>query len=649
MSGIKKSSGNGTTHRIREQLNFKDNKKWKKFSGRRLELIDKFRLSERKASEQDENIRQIATILRTEFGYPVSSSSEFEKLVTAAVQSVRRNRKRCTKTRGDGFEKRCSANGSSGYGSSGSEVEENISRGQSPVVMNGGRSNGVTSSVGAGLRPMLSSTSLPVLCPEPVRMILNGSSESCLSSTSEDVVNSVTGDDSAVRNIISDLIHNLVSLHEQLRHESFVPLADFAVFPQKHSPSLPLASCSNNLQSPGGLTQQAPLASASQQQQKACEDEDYIPFFLKEKILTHIQRSKTCLELIDSQRPLEKSTSLIMLGETCVGSAICFVMERFFSTLSNSSLEYIKIKVTSQEQIASVCTKLFSAVTKVKMSNLMLESKTMLLQLLVGSIVKDFGFDPCLYQLAEIFYYVIMGKYPLVCGSAPSSTTSIFATGAPMNPQVASKDMHRKVQIRFKDKKQQFSFPLLSNSSPTVDEVLESSRQLFQIASTSSRLVLFHKDRIISDDAELAAIMNQFTSEETLLEVRDHQSINTATSSRSDESDINGLNILSSVSTKISRSPSSLASSTPNSFSNFSNLSLSTFLSNYTHNNRSSVAALDNIISRILSPIAVKTQSAAGEIKSPPIIRPKSPLSPGNTVKDSFERGLPQPIFQPLL
>lgn len=89
-----KHSKNGTTHKIREQLGFTDEKKWKRFSSRRLELIDKFQLSQFKASEQDLNIKQIANILRTEFGYPVTCSMEFEKLVTAAIQSVRRNRKR---------------------------------------------------------------------------------------------------------------------------------------------------------------------------------------------------------------------------------------------------------------------------------------------------------------------------------------------------------------------------------------------------------------------------------------------------------------------------------------------------------------------------------------------------------------------------
>ncbi len=90
-------SGYGTTHKIREQLRFTDEIKWKQFSSRRLELIDKFELSKYKASEQDDNIKQIANMLRIEFEFPVEATQGFEKLVTAAVQSVRRNRKRSKK------------------------------------------------------------------------------------------------------------------------------------------------------------------------------------------------------------------------------------------------------------------------------------------------------------------------------------------------------------------------------------------------------------------------------------------------------------------------------------------------------------------------------------------------------------------------
>lgn len=89
----------GITHTIREKLNFQDERLWKRFSARRLELIDSMALSSRKASEQEDEIKKVAEILRQEFQYGEEYFADFDKLVRAAVQSVRRNRKRSTKLR----------------------------------------------------------------------------------------------------------------------------------------------------------------------------------------------------------------------------------------------------------------------------------------------------------------------------------------------------------------------------------------------------------------------------------------------------------------------------------------------------------------------------------------------------------------------
>lgn len=96
----------GVTHSIRERLNFQDERLWKRFLARRLELIDTLDLSLKKASEQEEEIKKVAEILRLEFNYDPDYFSDFDKLVRAAVQSVRRNRKRSTKTRRTNLKKR---------------------------------------------------------------------------------------------------------------------------------------------------------------------------------------------------------------------------------------------------------------------------------------------------------------------------------------------------------------------------------------------------------------------------------------------------------------------------------------------------------------------------------------------------------------
>ncbi|KAF8003465.1 hypothetical protein HF325_002710 [Metschnikowia pulcherrima] len=95
MSEEKKS---GITHAIRQRLGFEDSRLWKRFLARRLELIDTLDLSSKKASDQEDEIKRVAEILRVEFRYDVQFFPDFDKLVRAAVQSVRRNRKRGTKT-----------------------------------------------------------------------------------------------------------------------------------------------------------------------------------------------------------------------------------------------------------------------------------------------------------------------------------------------------------------------------------------------------------------------------------------------------------------------------------------------------------------------------------------------------------------------
>ncbi|KAK9323812.1 transcription factor Vhr1-domain-containing protein [Lipomyces orientalis] len=86
----------GVTQTIRQKLQFTDEGKWKEFSARRLQLIDSMSLFTRKPSEQNDIIIAVADSLREE---PPQTLPEFDKLVRAAVQSVRRNRKRLPKSK----------------------------------------------------------------------------------------------------------------------------------------------------------------------------------------------------------------------------------------------------------------------------------------------------------------------------------------------------------------------------------------------------------------------------------------------------------------------------------------------------------------------------------------------------------------------
>lgn len=563
MYRVAKSSNNGgTTQKIREQLNFSDEKKWKKFSGRRLELIDKFGLSERKASEQDENIRQIATILRTEFGYPLNSAGEFEKLVTAAVQSVRRNRKR-SKKRGHATPSGLPSPNHTTVSAS----EDDESRTNSPhdLPPAGGSSTHVI---------------LPAIQPKAHRPP---------SVARIPVVQSQQRYDDIVKGIIADMVNCVVPLVEQSqRDQSNGPnLTDFA-----------LSTNDQNLLSLG-------LHSRPGAGGRTSSSNTDIPFFLREKILLQIQRSGTCSKVACVPGSVELFSNLEILGEMCIKSAIAFVIERFFSNLMPSSMEYITSKTYSEESLSLLSIKLFGPATKRNLNQLpSSQVQLKLLHLVMGAVVKDFGFDPCLYPLSEVVHHLVMNQYPLLYNSnstsEPKNQRTALLSSLSMKPQVANQDVNKKVLLRFKDREQLFTFHLLSNGPPTVSEILENSQSLFHISSKTKSLALYHNGEIIHDDFQLAKLFNSFTEDYIELELREI------------DAHLNGLNILSAASLQVKKESPTQQQQTTTS---------------------SRVDMLDKIINRINKnphnePVDVPSVVSTGKFQ---------------------DKNLPQPVFQPLL
>lgn len=83
-----------TTLALRQKLGFHDDAVWKQFCVKRLNIIHTLHLGSRKASEQEEEIKHVASSLCKEYGYHPSFELDFEKLIIAGVQSVRRNHRR---------------------------------------------------------------------------------------------------------------------------------------------------------------------------------------------------------------------------------------------------------------------------------------------------------------------------------------------------------------------------------------------------------------------------------------------------------------------------------------------------------------------------------------------------------------------------
>ncbi|KAH3902754.1 uncharacterized protein SCDLUD_000343 [Saccharomycodes ludwigii] len=649
---IHKPTGNGTTHKIRELLNFTDSKKWKKFSSRRLELIDKFKLSEKKASEQDQNIKRIASILRTEFNYPVNSQVEFEKLVTAAVQSVRRNRKRSVKTKKskgkitDNITTGTNNNNSS-FGSSGEDDLDshtntsNVdSRVTSPILstvscsVNTSKNNDSKNNANTIETTKINTISpIPnnseVYHPKPLRFAITGTNSNDASTMNNNNISSSTtiNNSNASNNhsqgptnntnvhqkyeelmklIISDIVYNRIPLKEQERRENYRinfntnhtgshnnPISTNNSHNFYHNSSInsklnnnihssvPTSTTSNTITNNDDMPNLEFFALSSQnyhllplikQQQKqikkahsstsgnnSCSsngptsimnlnNHDGIPIFLREKLILHVNRSRTCLDICTKQGGLlDLYGNLIKLGQSSICSSISFVLERFFSDLQISSIDYLYDKVSNDENLSTIASKIFGPATNHNFFQLPSDYQVKLFQLIFGAIIKDFGFDPCIYPLSEVFNDYILRHYPLVSHRTSATFTSNTSNNktavtnsmkastilhsVSIKPSIANQDVNKKVLLKFKNKQQEFTFHLLSNGPPTINEILENSTQLFNIVSLSKNLCLYHetpatntsdiKSEIIKDDMELASIFNQFTSSKIILEIKE--------------------------------------------------------------------------------------------------------------------------------
>lgn len=104
-----------TTLSLRNRLGFNEVTLWKQFCARRLHLIHTLSLNLRKASEQEEQVRVLAAELCAEYGYGPYAQSDFEKLLIAGIQSVRRNQKRSAR-HPNGFDEKTHPEGPSPLG-----------------------------------------------------------------------------------------------------------------------------------------------------------------------------------------------------------------------------------------------------------------------------------------------------------------------------------------------------------------------------------------------------------------------------------------------------------------------------------------------------------------------------------------------------
>lgn len=374
------ASSSGTTHKIREALNFKDEMKWKRFSNRRLELIDKFKLSKFKASEQDQNIKQIANILRTEFEYPESTLGEFEKLVTAAVQSVRRNRKRSMKRRAAAAAASASMANNSMNGAhmmpsfmtangTPTTLRSSMNFHNSDHSINyGNYSQGAIPNTFVQA-PMGYSQPLPQYVADPIYQTPN-------MQPNVFIYQNVPGSRSISGSNVTPTLPVMPQNNDHLSYQWMNNNNQ-----QYNAMSLPMNVNMPVQHNSMDLIMKSSLPQTSQSQQELNYDttlkglisnlisnvnngklnRSAIPAHLRDSLINGVRHSKTCFEISQSASPIKSFEDLKLSGEMAVRDSVSFVIQNYFHQLITSSLDFATAKVCSPRTLSALAVELFDS------------------------------------------------------------------------------------------------------------------------------------------------------------------------------------------------------------------------------------------------------------------------------------------------
>ncbi|CAK7895350.1 hypothetical protein CAAN1_05S03180 [[Candida] anglica] len=536
----------GITYAIRSKLNFLDERLWKRFSARRLELIDTLDLSSKKASEQEDEIRNVAEALRVEFQYPDEYFSDFDKLVRAAIQSVRRNRKRSSRSK--------KLNGGTTTAQSAPAINSGIPKidPESMMVDNPGphvpikkqrvtpkgapstsfiaKNSGTTSPTNELVHHTnnmsISEARIPTNDNKFLSEILRLNSDSqeewydrSYSTTRH--FSAIDKSRAAIDSMIQPRLKN-ASSSESIKSGS-PPIVGAL-------PSMPKFGFTSTARSssPVDMTNKGRLSSSDEGNTEV--ENGTVDNIKMSNSLTPNNTSSSSanaraaaaasaslLRLIETSLSLSKSSSqtntenLRTLGRNIVSCAISYVFDKSFSTVNPTSIEYLRSKLEQDQTLARIFRELDPpAVFNVQLTD---EAAVLSLCTILGCCAKDFGFDAVIPPLGEIFSFSVVKDYPLISktalddnGAAAARSTGPFgllnslatvATDLKSKELLASADTKppttsttsKKVTLKFLSSMLEFSYPSTNSAVPKLVELIENGKAAFKLTSTTNSSV----------------------------------------------------------------------------------------------------------------------------------------------------------------
>lgn len=458
----------GVTHAIRKRLNFLDERLWKRFSARRLELIDTLDLSSRKASEQEEQIRKVAEALRVEFNYSQEYYRDFDKLVRAAVQSVRRNRKRSSKSK-----------------RSYDEHALKIRRLDDEYPVSVSRSI------------------------SPAHEIYTGNS---IENRNIQDPSDVPDVGSQNQKFLSEISRFNSDSQEDNHDLNYPRNKNFTIF-EKSRLAIDSMIQPRISQSPPVLP---PIANLSFKTSTRAP----IDFSARTILLHYIEKSKSC-----SESTSKRNENLEILGKSIISSCVAYLLESSFNGANETLIEYLRSKLNHESYLS----KFYKELDSSSSSNYLLSDDIASLSLytLLGSCIKDFGFDNIMLPLCECLYYSILQNYPLISQHSTvfnseehkSSKTSIpvfsdslnqlnsLATVATELDKQDTQNKTKAVTLKFLSSILEFTYPTGNSATPKLIELIENAKSAFKLSSHSNQttvnLVNIKNGTRITSDADI--------------------------------------------------------------------------------------------------------------------------------------------------
>lgn len=556
------SKGLGITYQIRSKLNFLDERLWKRFSARRLELIDTMDLSSKKASEQEDDIRNVAEALRTEFKYSSEYYNDFDRLVRAAIQSVRRNRKRSYRTKkslriesqspGQSISvspelpsKRqklnISVSPTNDLVSSTSTMSLGINKVSGATGGGSGVSSSVESNLGLRQRGQFEESDVSdYLKNKFISEIsrLNSDSQEEGYDRNYSRSKNITAFDKSRLAIDSmtkpRLGHHLAELPMLPPIGSSFSGITSQPRPVTHNPE-------GGLRVGVGVGVGVGAGAGSGVGARSGTSDGTLSSTANITLLNFIERSKACSE----SRTNLNTENLELLGKGIVNCCVSFLFEKSFNKLNPTSIEYLRNKLQLDGSLARI----FRDLDPLAVSNINDETAVISLYTLLGGCVKDFGFDDIMFPLCEVFFSYIVKDYPLISKNAspfkrdiakvlqpePSisadanitdsnalmddglyqlNSLATIATDIQSHEQQIKKETYdpskKKVTLKFLTSILEFTYPSANSAVPRLVELIENGKLAFKLPLHNDSLMFSLKNvkdgQSIDSDLDLEKI-----------------------------------------------------------------------------------------------------------------------------------------------